>query len=50
MVLPPGATTGASFRLPRGLGPGLYRWRFFGTGEQQQGNGERLTNSFGIEA
>jgi hypothetical protein len=50
VLLPPGATTGASFRLPRGLGPGIYRWRFLGTGEQQRGNGERLTNSFGIEA
>jgi hypothetical protein len=50
VMLPPGATTGASFRLPRGLVPGIYRWRFFAIGEQQQGNGERLTNSFGIEA
>ena len=53
MMLPPGATTGASFRLPRGLRPGVYRWRFFGIGEQrgaQRGNSERLTNSFGIEA
>jgi hypothetical protein len=49
MMLPPGATTGASFRLPRGLGPGVYRWRFIGIGEQR-GNSERLTNSFGIEA
>jgi len=48
-MLPPGATKDASFRLPRGLGPGIYRWRFIGIGEQR-GNSERLTNSFGIEA
>ena len=53
VLLPSGATSGASFRLPRGLAPGMYRWRFLGLvaqGGVPLGAGERLTNSFGIEA
>jgi hypothetical protein len=49
IVLPPGATSGTGFRLPRGLGPGTYRWRFFGIGAPPE-NAEGLTNIFGVEA
>ena len=53
VLLPPGATGGTGFRLPRGLAPGTYRWRFVGIGEQPAalpGNADRLTNNFVVEA
>lgn len=52
VLLPPGATGGTGFRLPRGLAAGTYRWRFVGIGEQPAalpGNSDRLTNNFVVE-
>jgi hypothetical protein len=52
-VLEPGATVRTRFRLPGALPEGTYRWRFFGIGDLAgvpPGAGERLTNSFGVEA
>jgi hypothetical protein len=51
-LLEPGETVGTTFRLPRGLAAGTYRWRFFGVevlAGARPGRGEHLTNSFRVE-
>jgi uncharacterized protein YfaS (alpha-2-macroglobulin family) len=51
-VVDPGGTARTTFRLPRALPEGVYRWRFFGVGDLSgvpRGSSERLTNSFGVE-
>jgi hypothetical protein len=52
-VLQPGAAASTGFRLARALPPATYRWRFLSIGGLaggSSGSGERLTNTFRVEA